>query len=155
MTHFSSVHSPLPRMLSLLITAALTLALSVTFTLTTANKAAACLNTSNLPGTWSSNDARLRLLKVWVSNSCGLYLKAYSTCKHDTTKACAWDQGRSKELSPSKYVKGAQYTKYEWNNAREQLLLSRSYGHLTVRDHIAWKNGKVDDFTVQMSKKSP
>ncbi|MFF3405221.1 hypothetical protein ACFYW8_03190 [Streptomyces sp. NPDC002742] len=138
--------------MALLITAALTLSLSVTFTLTSAKQAAACLATSNLPGKWYSSNDRLSRIDVWVSDSCGLYIRAYSTCDYDATKDCPWDGGRSKKLSPSRYVAGAQYAKYTWNNASEQLRLARESAYLSVQDHIEWKSGKIENFTVRMSK---
>ncbi len=152
MTHVSFARSPLPRVMALLITAALTLSLSVAFTLVSANQAAACLTTSQLPGKWYSSNDRLSRVDVNVSESCGLYVRAYSTCDHDSTRDCPWDNGRTKKLSPSKYVPGAQYAWYTWNNASEQLRLNRDSNYLSVQDHIEWKSGKVENFTVRMSR---
>ncbi|QIY93185.2 hypothetical protein HEP87_01950 [Streptomyces sp. S1D4-11] len=136
----------------MLITAALTLSLSVTFMLASAKQAAACLTTSKLPGTWHSSDDRLSRIDVSVSESCGLYFRAYSTCDYDATKDCPWDGGRTKKLSPSRYVAGAQYAKYTWNNASEQLRLTRESTYLSVQDYIEWKSGKIENFTVRMFK---
>ncbi|MFF2125651.1 hypothetical protein ACFVW1_09650 [Streptomyces olivochromogenes] len=138
--------------MALLTTAALTLSLSVTFTLTSANQAAACLTTSKLPGKWNSSDGRLSHINVIVSESCGLSIRAYSRCDYDATKNCPWDGGRAKKLSPSRYVAGAQYAKYSWNNASEQLRLVRDSDYLSVQDYIEWKSGKTESFTVRMHR---
>ncbi|WP_189714137.1 hypothetical protein [Streptomyces phaeofaciens] len=138
--------------MALLITAALTLSLSVTFTLVSAKQAAACLTTSQLPGKWYSSNDRLSRIDVTVSESCGLYVRAYSTCDYDATKDCAWDKGRTKKLSPSRYVAGAQYAKYTWNNATEQLRLTRDSAYLSVQDYIKWNSGETENFTVRMHR---
>lgn len=152
MTLVGSARSPISRTMALLITAALTLSLAVTFTLTSAKQAAACLSASKLPGKWYSSNDRLSRIDVWVSDSCGLYMRAYSTCDYDATKDCPWDGGRSKKLSPSRYVADAQYAKYTWNNASEQLRLARDSAHLSVQDIIKWNSGKEENFTVRMNK---
>ncbi|MEU7060717.1 hypothetical protein [Streptomyces sp. NPDC046197] len=138
--------------MALLVTAALTLSLSVTFMLTSAKQAAACLTTSKLPGTWHSSNDRLSRIDVFVSESCGLSIRAYSTCDYDATKDCPWDGGRTKKLSPSRYVAGAQYATYTWNNASEQLRMTRKSTYVSVEDYIKWKSGKTENFTVSMSK---
>ena len=152
MTHVRSACSPLSRTMALLITAALTFSLAVTFTLTSAKQAVACQIASKLPGKWYSSDDRLSRILVWVSDSCGLYIKAYSTCDHDATKDCVWDKGRSKELFPSKYVAGARYAIYKWNNASEQLLLRPESTGLSVQERIDWSSGATEHFTVHMHR---
>lgn len=56
------------------------------------------------------------------------------------------------EAVPSRYVAGAQYAKYTWNNASEQLRLTRESTYLSVQDYIEWKSGKIENFTVRMFK---
>ncbi|MFF7357469.1 MULTISPECIES: hypothetical protein [Streptomyces] len=151
MTHVSSARSPLRRIIALFAVGALTLSLSVTLTLASARHASALCIASRFAGTWRSSDDRLSRIDVWSGEDCGLYARAWSTCRSDATRDCSWSS-RSKKLQDTP-DRNFRFFYYNWNNANEVLQLTlKSANNLSVFDHIDWTSGKKESFTVSMTK---
>ncbi|GGV06404.1 hypothetical protein GCM10010260_49960 [Streptomyces filipinensis] len=151
MTHVSSVRSPLRRIIALFAVGALALSLSVTLTLTSAKHASALCLASKFAGTWRSSDDRLSRIDVWSGEDCGLYARAWSTCRNDSTRDCSWDS-RSKKLQDTP-DRNFRFFSYNWSNADEVLQLTlKSASNLSAFDHIDYTSGKKVSFTVSMTK---
>ncbi|MEU1518401.1 hypothetical protein ABZ490_40725 [Streptomyces sp. NPDC005811] len=64
---------PLRQIMAVLLTAALTLSLSMVLTVTSTKEAAASCSANRFNGTWRSSDARLKRIDVWQGEDCHLY----------------------------------------------------------------------------------
>lgn len=149
MTHAYSARSPLRRIMSLFMTAALMLSLSVTLSLTTAGNASAICAASGFEGRWRSSSDRLSRIDVWAGQDCSLHAQAWSTCKYDSTRDCAWGTRRL-ESTP---VRNFRFITYTWSNADEVLQLTlQDWSNLKVYRHKHYHSGEKYAFTVWMVK---
>ncbi|MET9676064.1 hypothetical protein ABZY68_23670 [Streptomyces sp. NPDC006482] len=136
-------------MMALLLTAALTLSLSVLLSLSSAKQASALCVASGFSGTWRSSDDRLSRIDVWHGEDCRLYARAWSTCEHDATRDCRWG---NKELQATE-SRNFRFFSYNWSNANEVLQLRlKDKTHMSVWDHTDYNSGKKVSFTVLMVK---
>ncbi|WP_448315359.1 hypothetical protein [Streptomyces sp. CO7] len=139
------------RLLTLLVTTALLLPVSVTVTLTAAGPASASCAASPFAGRWRSPDPRLSRIDIWHGEDCQLYAKAWSRCEHDASRNCSWGS-RGKALQggggPS-----FRFFYYNWSDADEVLQLRlRDGSHISVWDHVDYHSGADDSYTVPMTK---
>ncbi|MFG2640899.1 hypothetical protein ACGFYP_08015 [Streptomyces sp. NPDC048370] len=149
MTHASSLRRPLRQLMALLMTAALTLSLSVVVTLTSATQASASCVASGFGGTWRSSDDRLSRIDVWPGEDCQLYARAWSTCEHDSTRDCSWGN-KKLEATPERNFRICNYT---WSNASEVLQLTlKSKTRISVYDLTDYNSGKRVGFRISMYK---
>ncbi|WP_208903851.1 hypothetical protein [Streptomyces incarnatus] len=152
MTQVSSARIPLRQIMALLLTAALTLSLSVVLTVTSTKEAAALCSASRFNGTWRSSDARLKRIDVWQGGEefgCHLYAKAWSVCENDSSYICSWGSRRMGDSPEPNF----QFVGYNWSNADEVLQLRMQDGsHISVWDSTDYHDGKNVSFTVAMYK---
>ncbi|AKN73609.1 hypothetical protein QR97_31055 [Streptomyces sp. PBH53] len=151
MTQVSSARIPLRQFMAVLLTAALTLSLSVILTVTSTKEAAASCSANRFNGTWRSSDARLKRIDVWQGGDCHLYARAWSVCEHDSSRICSWGNRRMGDSPEPNF----QFVGYNWNNASEVLhLRMQNRSRISVWDSTDYHNGKKVSFTVTMWKSS-
>lgn len=153
MTQVSSARIPLRQIMAALVTAALTLSLSVVLTVTSAKEAAASCSANRFNGTWRSSDARLKRIDVWQGNDCHLYARAWDVCANDSSHICSWGNRRMGD-SPDRNF---QFVDYKWTDAEEVLQLwmqDWDRSHISVWDSTDYHSGKKVSFTVSMYKSS-
>ena len=148
MVHVSSARGPLRGVTALLAGAAFILSLAAVLTVTSAKHASASCVASGFAGTWRSSDDRLSRIDVWHGEDCGLRIKAYSTCEHDSTKDCSW--GTRRLEGPGGNFR---FANYQWNNGSEVLQLRlQDSTHMSVWDHTDYTSEPDVTFTVVMNK---
>ncbi|MFD9307659.1 hypothetical protein ACFWCB_34110 [Streptomyces sp. NPDC060048] len=151
MTQVSSARIPLRQIMAVLLTAVLTLSLSVVLTVTSTKEAAASCSANRFNGTWRSSDARLKRIDVWQGEDCHLYARAWSVCKNDSSRICSWGNRRMGDSPEPNF----QFVGYNWNNADEVLhLRMQDRSHISVWDSTDYHSGKKVSFTVTMYKSS-
>ncbi|WP_245608005.1 hypothetical protein [Streptomyces hokutonensis] len=149
MTQVSSARIPLRQITAVLLTAALTLSLSVVLTVTSTKEAAALCSASRFNGTWRSSDARLKRIDLWQGEDCHLYARAWSVCENDASYICSWGKRRTGDSPEPNF----QFVGYNWSNADEVLQLRmQDTSHISVWDSTDYHNGKKVSFTVTMYK---
>ncbi|MGW6393876.1 hypothetical protein ACWFR1_26025 [Streptomyces sp. NPDC055103] len=147
MTQVTSARMSLRQIMAVLLTAALTLSLSVVLTVTSAKEAVASCSASPFNGKWRSSDARLKRIDMWQGEDCHLYVKAWSVCENDSSRICSWGSKRTGDSPEPNF----QFVGYNWSNADEVLHLRlKDSSHLSVWDSTDYHNGKKVSFTVTM-----
>ncbi|WP_406065908.1 hypothetical protein OG462_40690 [Streptomyces sp. NBC_01077] len=149
MTHASPARSTLRQILALLVTAALTLSLSVILSFTSEKRASASCVASGFGGTWRSSDDRLSRIDVWPGEDCNLYARAWSTCKADATRDCSWGN-KKLQATPERNFR---FFYYNWSNANEVLHLRlKDKTHMSVWDRTDYTSGRNVTITLLMVK---
>ncbi|MEU3408093.1 hypothetical protein ABZ766_29665 [Streptomyces sp. NPDC006670] len=152
MTHVSSAGGPLRLIVTLFVTAALTLSFAVTLTLASSHHASASCAANSYTGQWRSTDGRLKRIDVRPGgDDCQLYATAWSTCQNDASRICSWG-ARQLQGSPDPNFR---FFSYQWNNASEVIQLHLQDGsHLRAWDSTDYNSGSRDSFWVSMTKSS-
>ncbi|MEU6931928.1 hypothetical protein [Streptomyces sp. NPDC046385] len=151
MTQVSSARIPLRQLMAVLLTAALTLSLSVVLSVTSAKEAVASCSANRFDGTWRSSDARLKRIDIWQGEDCHLYARAWSVCENDASRICSWGNRRMGDSPDPNF----QFVGYNWSDADEVLQLRmQDTSQISVWDNTDYHSGQNVNFTVPMHRSS-